>query len=157
MAELLVGFVVLLFCAGAGVFLHRWKTRDLYAQVAALKTQHEEQTLQMQQQIDERVQYEMELEQAKETAEIAKRDGEAGRIRQILTNLAGNAVKFTQSGYVLIEVRHKQRPDSDSLFHIAVQDTGIGIPEKKLGHIFEKFEQADSSTTRKYGGTGLGL
>jgi signal transduction histidine kinase/DNA-binding response OmpR family regulator len=79
--------------------------------------------------------------------------GDPGRIRQIVTNLAGNAVKFTSEGHVLITVEHGEH----GLLRIAVQDTGVGIPEHATGRIFEKFEQADLSTTRKHGGTGLGL
>ncbi|MEO0248370.1 MAG: response regulator [candidate division WOR-3 bacterium] len=89
--------------------------------------------------------------------------GDAGRIRQVLTNLVGNAIKFTHQGYVLVEVtaeaREQERPSTDqvSRFTFSVHDTGIGIPEDKLDYIFEKFTQADTSTTRRYGGTGLGL
>jgi len=82
---------------------------------------------------------------------------DASRIRQILTNLAGNAIKFTAAGRVLIAAACEQRDAQGARIRIAVTDTGIGIPEEKLGSIFEKFTQADASTTRKYGGTGLGL
>jgi signal transduction histidine kinase/CheY-like chemotaxis protein len=78
--------------------------------------------------------------------------GDAGRIRQVLINLIGNAVKFTQAGHVLIGVGWEHER-----VRISVEDTGVGIPEDKLGCIFEKFTQADSSTTRRFGGTGLGL
>lgn len=77
---------------------------------------------------------------------------DATRLRQILLNLIGNAVKFTDKGWVRISAR-----ESDAGIEIAVQDTGIGIPEQALGHIFEEFRQADSLTTRRYGGAGLGL
>ncbi len=83
--------------------------------------------------------------------------GDAGRLRQVLLNLAGNAVKFTSRGHVLIEVECLERGDGDARIRLAVTDTGIGIPEDKLGHIFERFTQVDASTTRRYGGTGLGL
>ncbi len=79
--------------------------------------------------------------------------GDPGRIRQIVTNLAGNAVKFTSEGHVLIDVD----ATADGKVRIAVEDTGMGIPAEAVGRIFEKFEQADLSTTRKHGGTGLGL
>jgi len=79
--------------------------------------------------------------------------GDPGRIRQIVTNLAGNAVKFTSEGHVLIEVS----PVDEHMTRIAIEDTGIGIPADAVERIFEKFEQADLSTTRKHGGTGLGL
>jgi signal transduction histidine kinase/DNA-binding response OmpR family regulator len=78
--------------------------------------------------------------------------GDVGRVRQILTNLAGNAVKFTERGHVLIEVA---RAGGDILFKVT--DTGIGIPEDKLASVFEKFSQVDASSTRRHEGTGLGL
>src|SRR5580658_5427576 len=83
--------------------------------------------------------------------------GDGGRIRQVLTNLCGNAVKFTSKGHILIHVESRGQNGSEARIHIAVQDTGIGIPSRKIGTIFDKFVQADSSATRKYGGTGLGL
>ncbi len=83
--------------------------------------------------------------------------GDAGRIRQILTNLLANAVKFTQKGKIFINVECRSRKGNDCRFRISVRDTGIGIPANKLDTIFSKFAQADGSTTRKYGGTGLGL
>lgn len=83
--------------------------------------------------------------------------GDAGRIRQVITNLAENAVKFTESGQVSIDVTWETQPDNNALFHISTCDTGIGISEEKLASIFDQFMQADTSTTRKYGGTGLGL
>lgn len=78
--------------------------------------------------------------------------GDVGRIRQILTNLAGNAVKFTETGHVLIDV---SKAGSDIVFKVT--DTGIGIPEDKVAGVFEKFNQVDSSSTRRHEGTGLGL
>ncbi len=83
--------------------------------------------------------------------------GDSGRIRQVVTNLVGNAIKFTHSGHVLVTVTSESQDDSAARMHIAVSDTGIGIPQDKLISIFGKFNQADTSTTRRYGGTGLGL
>ncbi|MBK7783983.1 MAG: response regulator [Gemmatimonadetes bacterium] len=79
------------------------------------------------------------------------------RIRQILTNLAANAIKFTERGHVLVDVSVAERRGPRVVIRLAVEDTGIGIPADKLEHIFHKFTQADASTTRRYGGTGLGL
>jgi len=83
--------------------------------------------------------------------------GDVHRLRQIIINLVGNALKFTDHGEVVVNVSLKSRENSDVLLHFSVSDTGIGIPEDRLSSIFNSFEQADSSTTRKYGGTGLGL
>jgi signal transduction histidine kinase/DNA-binding response OmpR family regulator/HPt (histidine-containing phosphotransfer) domain-containing protein len=83
--------------------------------------------------------------------------GDPLRLRQVIANLVGNAIKFTESGHVLIEVREDVHGTSSSMLHFAVQDTGIGIPPEKQASIFEPFSQADGSTTRKFGGTGLGL
>ena len=83
--------------------------------------------------------------------------GDAARIRQIVTNLVGNAIKFTATGQVVIRVSLDE-PDGDRIrLRFSVSDTGIGIPASKLDAVFEKFQQADASTTRTYGGTGLGL
>lgn len=81
--------------------------------------------------------------------------GDSTRIKQVLINLVGNAIKFTDKGHIKIRLL----PDisSPNLIRFEVEDTGIGIPESKRKHMFQKFSQADSSTTRKYGGTGLGL
>jgi PAS domain S-box-containing protein len=84
-------------------------------------------------------------------------DGDADRLRQILMNLVGNAVKFTSEGHVLISVDVTEGGEAVQRVRVAVSDTGIGIPEGKLDMLFEKFTQADTSTTRRYGGTGLGL
>ncbi|MGA9565935.1 MAG: response regulator [Candidatus Korobacteraceae bacterium] len=83
--------------------------------------------------------------------------GDPSRMRQILVNLVGNAVKFTTAGEVLVEVEVQEKADDNVLLHFSVRDTGVGIaPEKQLT-IFEAFTQADNSMTRKFGGTGLGL
>ena len=81
---------------------------------------------------------------------------DGGRIRQVLTNLVGNAVKFTSDGHVLINVDGAVEGETAHI-RIEVQDTGVGIAEDKIEKIFDAFQQADSSTTRKFGGTGLGL
>jgi signal transduction histidine kinase len=83
--------------------------------------------------------------------------GDAMRIRQVLTNLIGNAIKFTESGRVEVQVQCLERASSEALRRVVVDDTGIGIAKEKLDLIFEKFTQADGSMTRRYGGTGLGL
>ena len=83
--------------------------------------------------------------------------GDPGRIRQILVNLMGNAIKFTSAGHVFLNLELVSQESSATTVRFTVEDTGIGIPEDKLDAIFEKFTQADSSTTRKFGGTGLGL
>ncbi len=83
--------------------------------------------------------------------------GDPGRIRQVVTNLVGNAVKFTPSGYVLTRVEAAGEESGRALIKVLVQDTGSGIPRDKIEKLFKKFSQVDASTTRKYGGTGLGL
>ncbi len=83
--------------------------------------------------------------------------GDPGRLRQVLINLIGNAIKFTPSGAVNSTVAVLLHTEEQVLLRFAVQDTGIGIPEDKLGLLFDKFTQVDASTTRRYGGTGLGL
>jgi two-component system sensor kinase len=83
--------------------------------------------------------------------------GDFGRLGQILINLAGNAIKFTDRGEVVMDVGLETASDDEVLLHFAIRDTGIGIPADKQQLIFEAFRQADSSTTRRFGGTGLGL
>jgi PAS domain S-box-containing protein len=83
--------------------------------------------------------------------------GDPDRLRRIVVNLVGNAIKFTEHGEVVVQVNVEEHGEPDILLHFTVTDTGIGIPAEKQQHIFEAFAQADSSTTRKYGGTGLGL
>jgi two-component system sensor histidine kinase/response regulator len=83
--------------------------------------------------------------------------GDMGRLRQILVNLVGNAVKFTESGEVAVNVEKQAEDESGVLLHFRVRDTGIGVPKDKQEMIFDAFTQADSSSTRNYGGTGLGL
>jgi PAS domain S-box-containing protein len=83
--------------------------------------------------------------------------GDPGRLRQILTNLVGNALRFTSHGEIVLRVECLDSEETSAQQKFSVQDSGIGIPKEKLEHIFESFAQADSSTTRKYGGTGLGL
>ena len=84
-------------------------------------------------------------------------DGDQGRLRQVLVNLLGNAVKFTVHGEVLLSVAVENQTQDEVQLHFAVQDTGVGIAPDKHEHIFAAFAQEDGSTTRKFGGTGLGL
>ena len=83
--------------------------------------------------------------------------GDAGRLRQIITNLVGNSIKFTSSGVVTLKIRSDGEDETSVTLHVEVHDCGIGIAMEKREHIFEPFTQANSSTTRTYGGTGLGL
>jgi len=83
--------------------------------------------------------------------------GDPGRIRQILVNLIGNAIKFTDHGEILVTIGEERCQGNGTLLRVAVQDTGLGIPADQQGKIFEAFSQADGSMARKYGGTGLGL
>jgi PAS domain S-box-containing protein len=83
--------------------------------------------------------------------------GDPGRIRQILINLVGNAIKFTEKGEVFITVEEESHEDALTCLHFMIKDTGVGIPKEKQDKVFEAFSQADGSMARKYGGTGLGL
>ena len=83
--------------------------------------------------------------------------GDPGRLRQVLINLIGNAIKFTERGQILVEVSVESTAPDAPVLHYIVSDTGIGIPADKQQSIFEPFRQADGSTTRRFGGTGLGL
>ncbi|MDO8547582.1 MAG: response regulator [Nitrospirales bacterium] len=83
--------------------------------------------------------------------------GDPTRLRQVLLNLLGNAIKFTESGEVILRVTKNPASTEPGALHFSISDSGIGIPSDKLGTIFERFTQVDSSTTRRYGGTGLGL
>ncbi|MBX4888289.1 response regulator [Rhizobium bangladeshense] len=83
--------------------------------------------------------------------------GDAGRFRQIVTNLVGNAVKFTERGHVFVDVGFETVAGGEILASIRIEDTGIGIPKDKLASVFDKFSQVDASSTRRHEGTGLGL
>jgi PAS domain S-box-containing protein len=98
---------------------------------------------------------ELMCEVAPEVPEMVR--GDSNRLRQIVVNLVGNAIKFTDEGEVVLKVRVDAEEGGDRIFHFMVSDTGAGIPPEKQKLIFEPFSQADTSTTRKYGGTGLGL
>jgi CheY-like chemotaxis protein len=83
--------------------------------------------------------------------------GDLGRLRQVIINLIGNALKFTHSGEIVLSIHTEHLDDEFATLRFTVRDTGVGIPQDKIDQIFKPFEQADSTTTRKYGGTGLGL
>lgn len=83
--------------------------------------------------------------------------GDAGRFRQIITNLVGNAVKFTEKGYVFIDLHSETIGEGEMMLTVRIEDTGLGIPDEKLKSVFEKFSQVDTSSTRRHEGTGLGL
>jgi CheY-like chemotaxis protein len=84
-------------------------------------------------------------------------EGDPGRLRQVLTNLIGNAIKFTAQGEVVLEVRLVALTENRVTLRFSVQDSGIGIPSDRISGLFQKFTQVDPSTTRRFGGTGLGL
>ncbi len=83
--------------------------------------------------------------------------GDLTRLRQILVNLVGNAIKFTTNGEVVISVNQIEKVGNEAILEFSIKDTGMGIPEQKIERLFQPFSQLDASTTRKYGGTGLGL
>ncbi|MBT4096827.1 MAG: DUF4154 domain-containing protein [Gemmatimonadetes bacterium] len=83
--------------------------------------------------------------------------GDPTRLRQIIVNLVGNAIKFTAEGEIVVEVKCESQSEGSACLHVSVRDTGVGIAEEKQALIFDAFSQADSSTTREFGGTGLGL
>ena len=83
--------------------------------------------------------------------------GDPGRLRQILINLLGNSLKFTEKGEINLTVQRESGDEADTILHFSVQDTGIGIPAEEQVRVFDAFTQADGSTTRRFGGTGLGL
>jgi signal transduction histidine kinase/DNA-binding response OmpR family regulator len=99
----------------------------------------------------------LELVYVADPAVTGKLAGDPRRLRQILINLVGNAIKFTDSGEVVVRAQLHQESDHLVTLHFAVQDTGIGIDEQKLDNLFQPFSQADVSTSRRFGGTGLGL
>ncbi|MCB1820665.1 MAG: PAS domain S-box protein, partial [Candidatus Competibacteraceae bacterium] len=83
--------------------------------------------------------------------------GDPLRLKQILNNLLGNAIKFTNQGYIQVSMRQLQKQDDDMALQISIHDTGIGMAPEQVGRLFQAFEQADASTTRQFGGSGLGL
>jgi len=83
--------------------------------------------------------------------------GDPARIKQIMVNLVGNAIKFTKEGRISVQARVLEKSEEEATLEISVRDSGIGIPKEKFANLFDSFSQVDASTTRKYGGTGLGL
>ena len=83
--------------------------------------------------------------------------GDPSKLSQILLNLIGNSIKFVENGHIILSVDLQQRKNEAFMLHFSVQDTGIGIPNEQLGHIFESYKQAEKNTFKKYGGSGLGL
>ena len=103
--------------------------------------------------------HEKELELAYQVAPDVPENvvGDPSRFRQVILNLIGNAIKFTDQGEIIVTVTLEEQDQTETLLHFAVKDTGIGIPKDKQESIFNPFQQADGSTSRQYGGTGLGL
>src|SRR5262249_7159272 len=99
----------------------------------------------------------LELALAVESAVPERLLGDPRRLRQLLFNLVGNAIKFTERGEVVVRASVESAGEGECVLRVRVSDTGIGIPDELQGVIFEAFAQADSATTRHYGGTGLGL
>ena len=118
-----------------------WALLDDFAEMMALKAQQKG----------------LEFVCAAEPDVPALLQGDPGRLRQVLINLVGNAIKFTEKGEISVRASLLCETDADSLIRFSVRDTGIGIPREKQDALFEKFTQVDASATRKYGGTGLGL
>jgi len=83
--------------------------------------------------------------------------GDEGRIRQVIVNLVGNAVKFTSAGYIRVTIQCEARHTQHAQMRVSVSDSGIGISPEKIGSVFERFSPAHISTARRYGGTGMGL
>jgi len=98
---------------------------------------------------------ELVLDVTKVEASMVK--GDSSRLRQILTNIVGNAIKFTSDGEIVVRAEMQEMDNNKLLMNFYISDTGIGIPAEKVSSLFESFSQIDTSTTRKYGGTGLGL
>lgn len=103
--------------------------------------------------------HEKELELAYQVSSLVPEKvlGDPARLRQVIVNLVGNAIKFTPQGEVVLQVQPEAESEDEVRLHFLLTDTGIGVPKEKQEVIFQAFSQADSSTTRKYGGTGLGL